>query len=213
MEKINIGYFDSIDELYEELLKYKEMGKSVFCVIKGHKIYSDDVNIDAIYSLIYGCSKEEYLKKEELLYGDLTSQLDSDRNHAKIMVADWIITGREHIYPENYKKWDDYVIDSACGPSLGSEIGPSLKIMKLLDDDLDIRDAVGYFKKQHYPKKESSLIRHALLDFSKRGPEFYSYSSANDLTIDEEIYLSKKRKENLLLASKHSNNKELLKHK
>ncbi len=58
---------ESIDEVVDMLLKEKENGNHVFCSFNDVILYSDDVTLDSAYMSICGCTKSDFIKKQELI--------------------------------------------------------------------------------------------------------------------------------------------------
>ena len=68
--------------------------------------------------------------------------------------------------------------------------------MKLLDTDASIFEIRNYMDKANYSGYALVMIRKAVLNFSKRGPEFYKLTAFSSLTPEELYHVDKIAKEN-----------------
>jgi hypothetical protein len=134
-EKELPGFYHSIDEAVEALLKAKANGEYAYVVFNDVILHSDTVTIDSAYKEITGYNKDEYdraVKAETEMY-----HKEYQQKHAQALSKkdDLIAEGKKYIKPELSDSWAKLVEARLDGIWLGSDIEEAIKIMAALDNN------------------------------------------------------------------------------
>lgn len=121
-----------------------------------------------------------------------------------------ISKGKSLIYPQKYRDWEFLVLSSQQEEFHCADVLVSLEFMSKLNNQEDINEVVKQFKQLNYGEKVSSRIRRIVLQFSKRGPDFWEESADEKLSIRDQIYLNVKRQENKTLEKLNKNTRQEL---
>ena len=68
VKKIDIEPWSNLQSVVYLLMAYRANGDHVYCEYNGHKLYSDNISMEAAYIEITGKTKEEYEKEKQELY-------------------------------------------------------------------------------------------------------------------------------------------------
>lgn len=183
-----------LEEVVLELLKLRDEGRHVKYDFNGVMLHSDTVTMDSAYVAVTGYPKDEFdrlveeaLKEEE----EDTSSIEFQEK-----IESWISDGFNLIYPEKQDAWIEYVESHSKGLFAGADVEETLAIMKLLDANASIFEIRNYMDKANYSGYALVMIRKAVLNFSKRGPEFYKQTAFTSLTSEELYRVDEIAKEN-----------------
>lgn len=170
------------EDIVKNLEDNRRKGNNVYVVMSsGKKLYSllDDEN--SCYLKVFNKTKEqmrlllmeEKLKKEKL----------KEERIAKI--PEFILQGEKYIYPQMKEKWENCVRSVVFSLNNGDEIVSALEIMQVLDSTQGIESCMKAEKILTSSKNLAGstlwLVAIIVLDFSKRGPEFYRYFCEKEL--------------------------------
>lgn len=176
------------EDIVKNLEDNRKEGNNVYVVMSsGKKLYSllDDEN--SCYLKVFNKTKEEVhlvlmeekLKKEKL------------KKERIAKIPEFILQGEKYIYPQRKEKWGNCVRSVVGSPNNGDEIVSALEIMQILDSTQGIEGCVEAEKFLLSNKNLSAatlwLVAIIVLDFSKRGPEFYRYFCGKNIDDREQL--------------------------
>lgn len=193
----------SIDNAVKRLLEYREKGESMFVDFNGHKLYSCDVTIDSAYMEIIGQTKAEYDKAREKWRKEYEARQAKEEAEAQAKIPSWIEQGEKFIYPERIGKWINCVEDRAGDFYHGMDLDSALALMEKLESGATMEEVKEMFDEQGHSGHSAGMVRWILLNFAKRGPEFYESTAWGELSDEDKKSVEDKKKENELLESRH----------
>lgn len=127
------------------------------------------------------------------------------RKNALENIPTWIVQGQTMMYPEKYVHWESAVMSRATDFTYGLCIKNTLEIMAALENGASIDEAKKILANQHHSGGTELEVRELVLSFSNRGPEFYTGTLTDPLTVEQSYKLEQTKKENAALAEKYSN--------
>ncbi len=177
------------EDIVKNLEDNRRKGNNVYVVMSsGIKLYSllDDEN--SCYLKVFNKTKEQMrlLLMEEKLNKE---KLKKERIEK---IPEFILLGEKYIYPQMKEKWENCVRSVVFSLNNGDEIVSALEIMQILDSTQGIEGCIKAEEILTLNKDLSSatqwLVAIIVLDFSKRGPEFYRYFCEKNID-DREQFL------------------------
>lgn len=172
-----IGFFagNTIEEAVNELLGYREKGRLVSGKFNGAVLYSDTVTLDSAYQAITGktkaeCDKEEQERRER-------REKEKQEHEAKIpeLTKVWMEKGREILTEDKWEKWDKIVPIRLNDLYRGMELGHSLDIIRILNNNGTLDEAKEKIESQGHSGMSFGLVCLMVKEFSQRGKEFAEY--------------------------------------
>ncbi len=187
----------NLDVTIQQLMEAERKGEHVFCNFNGHELHSDGITVDSAYKEVTGHTKEEF----EQLLNEAIERNERERvqreQKAIENIPTWIERGKEMIFPERYEEWERYVNASARSIYNGLEIEEVLQIMEALDNNPSMDEAINIFDGLNSSGNAEKMIKDTILEFSKRGPEFWlATTDPERISIDNLIIVKKKIQEN-----------------
>ena len=190
----------SLDEWIHELFKLKENGKSVYFDFNGYRIYSSEVEKpDDVYLIVFKETKYEHKKKEE----QRLDEIEQLKAEASNNIPRWIQEGRQFIYPENMNAWKIRVRECAEGSYNGDDLNAALVLMKKLYLGDPVEEVAQSFYRQEHSGASGQHVRDIILDFARRGPEFYEITCLEPLSPEEITIIQERKKTNSKLDQLH----------
>ncbi len=184
---------NSLDECIKFLSDCREHGKSVWITFEGKKLYSCDATINNIYIQIYGKTKEEYEQ-------DLThSQEDRTNIDEKEVETEFIRRGSKYIYKEKMKEWEKCVSLQLQDSMNGNDLELALNAMQRLQHGTSFEEVSRLIRSNPEGNSKNTVAESIILNFSKKGPEFYQYINGGIENIDQN---TRKMLENLRAQNK-----------
>jgi len=194
-----------IDDYYTIPLIAKEgvcyiRDKKTSRIIYQNKLWMEDVVVQKMFLLGKEEAYKELKNMEDAIQASerLVNQTFEDKSYSIQNLEKWINEGKSYIYPQRYDYWENYTlsrIEDISNPYNGKDIEITLKILDMLDRGESSEKAAKILKEIGVEDVKESVCK-AVLDFSKRGVEFYSQSS--EVYIDAMKYGSERLKEELL---------------
>ena len=189
-----------LDECGKELMEYRERGESVFIMFNGHKLYScEATSMDYVYQEIIGMTKDEFEKKEEERREEYRRKEEQEKAEAEARKPEWVERGSSLIYPLRLEEWEKCVDARASDLYHGWDLEAALEIMEKLESGASIEEVKAIFEEQGHSGFSAPMVRSIILQFSKRGIEFFEETSFRELSNDQKRVLKIKRKENEIM--------------
>ena len=186
--EIKIPVKSHFEDIVKNLEDNRRKGNNVYVIVSsGIKLYSLLDNESSCYMKVFNMTKEqislllleEKLKKEKL------------KKERTEKIPEFILQGMKYIYPHMKEKWENCVRKNVDLLNNGDEIVIALKVMQILDSTQGIE---GCFEAEEIltSNKDLSgstlwLVAIIVLDFSKRGPEFYRYFCEKHIGDNEQL--------------------------
>ena len=163
-----------IDYVVNELLEYKENGKSVYVNFNGHKLYSDSVTIDSAYLEITGKTKDEFDEKQKEWFDKVNKEKQEHKAKIPELCKVWMERGRDVLSEENWEYWDKIVPIRLNDLYRGMELRNTLDIITSLNEN-DFNMAKEKFDKQGHSGMSASLVFAMVEEFCEKGKEFRKF--------------------------------------
>lgn len=170
------------EDIVKNLEDNRRKGNNVYVVMSsGKKLYSllDDEN--SCYLKVFNKTKEQMrlLLMEEKLNKE---KLKKERIEK---IPEFILLGEKYIYPQMKEEWQNCVRSVVDSFNHGDEIVRALEIMQILDSTQGIEGCIKaeeiFTLNKDLSDATQWLVAIIVLDFSKRGPEFYRYFCEKEL--------------------------------
>lgn len=178
-------FVGDIDSCIDYLTKCRQEGKSVWIEFRGQKLYSCDATVNGIYMQVFGKTKEEFEQDEKEFFEGLQKKKTKERSELAEKKPEWIEAGSKLIYPERMKEWEKCVDISMNGLYEGSELVNAITVMEMLNSGTSFENVQIYLKGLKTSGSSASVIENIILNFSKKGPEFFEYMRGGPEKIDE----------------------------
>lgn len=118
-----------------------------------------------------------------------------------LKAPEWAKRASSLIYPERMSEWERVVKMRAGEKENGAELEMALGAMELLDKGVDFEKVEKYIEDKSTSASGASMAENIVLNFSKRGPDFFQSIRPND-AID---LVAQLRDINARLAERHKN--------
>lgn len=186
----------NFEETVQALINYRKMNKIVYCVFNDDVLTSEGITEDKAYRQVYGCSKEDYLKRRAA--EEKRARMEAVREEIKALsnIPHWIEEGKKYIYPERYDDWEECVLNCAKGTYQGYDLNLAITIMEMLNNGASLEDAFEYYKLKDEEGEPVLMARLIIYNFAKQGPDFYEISTIHPLKPEEIANIEEKRQEN-----------------
>ena len=132
-----------------------------------------------------------------------TSAIIQDINTEQNKVTAWIEKGKSILFPERFELWEQYVKSRADASYNGEDINCTLDLIKKLDGGAPLSKVNEILKNKTFPEDVQSMIKRAIFEFSRRGPEFWVYTTMGVLSSDDKKVVELKKQENKELEQKY----------
>ena len=204
-----IQFFGStLEECVNSLLKFQSRGESVVVDFNGHKLYSADITMDSAFQEVTEKTKAEFDDAQNKYFENLKKEQAEKRAKAIEKIPYWLEKGSSLIYPERLEDWKEYVELSAKeGMYHGMDIDSTIELLEMLENGT-LDDAKALIESQGHSGWSYGMVRRNVLEFSKKGPEFWEHTATEELTEETKKILEDRKRENAELEAKHSQSKE-----
>lgn len=211
MEKeIKVQDKDTLESIIYTLMASKARGEKAFCIYRGIKLHSDDIELK---NAIPNIKRKEVINKDERKFEEFKEKLDileeKEKEESRKEVSSYIERGNKIIYEEKQGKWMSFVKCSFYGLYSVREVTSSLMIMEILENTGSINRAKKVLNKQACSGVSIRTMRDIVFEYSKKGPEFY-LATANNISPKILYLVAKKRIENMKLEAKCKNKEKVM---
>lgn len=174
-----------LDSCIDYLIKCRQQGKSVWVEFSGQRLYSCDATVNNIYMQVLGKTKEEFEKDEKEFFEGVDSKKAERSAELENKKSDWLNAGSKLIYPERLNEWKKCVDISIDGLYEGSELANAITVMEMLNAGTSFENVKSYLNGLNTSGGSASMIQNIILNFSKKGPDFFEYMKGGSEQIDE----------------------------
>ncbi len=201
---------NTLELTVKALLKAKDEGRKVFCHFNDTILKSDTVTMDDAFLEVLGITKSQYDKEQREFNNNFEKMVLQERRESLKKIPELIERGKAYIFPEKLEEWKNCVIDTCDGPFDYSIVEQALDIMDALEKGAQRDELIGMLREQGHNDATAILLRRIVLNFSKRGPDFFEETNLYPLT-EEDIELIQNTRENNEKLMKYSENPQLVK--
>ena len=199
-------YRQNIDNSVKTLQEYREKGLNVYISCYNDiKLYSCDVTIDSAYVELTGQTKAEFDKSIEETDKKIKAEQEQKKAELIAKIPSYIEEGKKIIYPERLEDWTKEIKSSIEGIYQGAPLIEALDLMKQLDKGESLEKVKETLDNKNVGGNAYEIVIRIVLNFSKRGPEFYEKATDNKLTGEIKQMVDDVKKENAELEEKHKN--------
>lgn len=173
----HIGFFagSTIEQAVNELLSYTEKGKLACGEFNGVTLYSDTVTMDSAYQEITGKTKAEFDKAEQEWKDNYDRQKKEHEEKIPELSKVWMDKGREILTEDKWEYWDKIVPIRLSDLYQGMELGASLDIVSILNNNGTLDEAKEKIESQGHSGMSFGLVCAMVKEFCERGSEFVDY--------------------------------------
>lgn len=207
-KEIFVSENEEIENVIYILLNFKLNGEDVYCNFNEMTLYSNNIEKETIFKEVITKLDIKLIKLDHCFLEKYIDKLNFIKTKNKICY--WLAKGNELIFPERYEQWEKYVISTSKNLLHGKEIEYSLKIMEMLENNLDIEAAINYFLEINGNELLKRLIRELVFCFSSKGPDFWIATNEDELTKELINIIELKKQENIRLME---NSKKYIKNR
>lgn len=115
----------------------------------------------------------------------------------------WIEEGKVLLFPERLDLWAQYVNSRANDECNGEDIDCTLEIIKKLEGGAPLGKAKEALEGRAFSEENQNLIKRAVFEFSRRGPDFWIYTTMGLMSDDDKKVIQAKKEENKKLQEKY----------
>ncbi len=178
---------DTLDEAVNILIAEREQGRDVFLIFNGHRLFSRNITMESAWLQVVGKTREEHLKEQEELLNRVNFIVEKEKKESVENIPKWIQQGSLIIYPEKLEAWKDLVNKIANGWFNGFDLMYALEVMKALDSGVDIDEVKTFLLKKNLDGKLYLSVLHIVLNFSKKGPEYFTWAYPQNLAFSDQL--------------------------
>lgn len=183
-------WVDDLDGAVKVLAQKKMNNENIYINFNGTKLYSllDDENF--CYLKITGTSKKIFEERRRKGLEEWRKKNERKHNEAISKIPEWIKRGEEFIYPQKQHEWRQCVFKRATDIYNGVDLENALEVMLTLDQlqgKKGIETAKKLLDEQNRSGSSYAIVLPIILNFSKRGPEFYRELNKDRKLEDDEL--------------------------
>lgn len=168
-------YGMTLKSCIDKLLEYKEKGKLVFVEFNGHKLYSDTITLDSAYEEVTGLKYNDYLELADKWTKDIEEEERKHKEAIPSLIEEWKQKGREILEEDKIQLWDDIIPVRLNDLYHGMELGASLDIIKILNNNGTLEEAKKKIIEQNHSGMSFRLVCSMVRALCSRGQEFVEY--------------------------------------
>lgn len=153
------------------LLEHMNRGELVYGVFNGQPLYSDSVTYDVAYMLLLNTTKDEH---EEEMRGIAERAERQRQKHLETIpeqTKEWITKGMDILEFDKWDYWAKIVPVRLKDLYQGMELGNTLDLIKLLQEDR-YEEANDLMYEQGHSGMSYSLVKQMVIEFDSRGQYF-----------------------------------------
>lgn len=174
-EEVPVFAGNTVEQAVNELLSYKEEGKLVCGKFNGVMLYSDTVTMDSAYQKITGKTKAEFDKSQQEWKDNYDRKKKEHEDKIPELTKVWMEKGREILSEDKWEHWDKIVPIRLNDLYQGMELGASLDIVRILNNDGTLDEAKEKIESQNHSGMSFGLVCAMVKEFSDRGNDFVEY--------------------------------------
>lgn len=175
-KEIQFRLSSSIEQAVLLLFQYKESGVLVYGDFNGTKLYSDTVTMDGAYKEITGKTKSEFDKSQQEWHDNYDKEKREHEEAIPELSKLWMKKGREVLTEDKWELWDKIVPIRLGDLYRGMELGCSLDIIEILNNDGSFDKAKEKIESQGHSGMSYGLVCSMVSEFCNRGREFVEYA-------------------------------------
>lgn len=179
------SFLGDLDKCIDYLIKCRQEGKSIWIEFNGHKLYSCDATVNNVYVQMYGKTKAEVDREMQEEIDEYHKSREERKDRIKENMPEWIEAGSQFIYPERLDEWKRCVERRSNDLYLGSDLEFAITAMQMLENGAKFENVKNYLSGLDTSGGSHSKVESVILNFSKRGPEFYEFLRGGHENIDE----------------------------
>jgi hypothetical protein len=165
----------TIEHAVNGLLSYREKGKLAVAKFNGVTLYSDTVTLDSAYREITGKTKAEFDKEQQEWKDNYDKKKKEHKDKIPELSKVWMEKGREILTEDKWDYWDKIVPIRLDDLYQGMELGASLEIISVLNNNGTLDEAKEKIESQGHSGMSFGLVCSMVKEFSERGNEFVEY--------------------------------------
>lgn len=174
-EEIQFLAGNTIEHAVNELLSYKKEGKLVCGEFNGIILYSNTVTMDSAYRKITGKTKAEFDKSQKEWKEKYDKKKKEHEDKIPELTKLWMGKGREVLSEDRWEYWDKIVPVRLNDLYQGMELGASLDVVRILNNNGTLDEAKEKIDSQNHSGMSLGLVCAMVKEFSDRGKEFVEY--------------------------------------
>jgi len=161
---------DALLALIKESLRTKTLLYTRFNI---YEIYSDEDSLDSAYQKCVGISWLEFKTKQEKAEMKRQEELKNFLNSVSKIKEDYLSNGHDVLDKKYWDLYEKLLDKSLYGMYHGWDLTQALEIIKMLNDNCPIKDAVAKFDNQGHSGFSHGLVRAEIQDLCDRGAVFF----------------------------------------
>lgn len=165
----------TIEEAVNKLLEYNKNGELVCGDFNGNTLYSDTVTMDCAYKKITGKIKSEFDKAQQEAIDNFKRQAEEHKSQIPSLTKKWMEKGREVLTEDKWELWDKIVPIRLDDLYQGMELGNTLSIIKILNNNGTMEEAKKEIENQGHSGSSFGLVCSMIKEFCNRGNDFVEY--------------------------------------
>lgn len=174
-QKINFSWGSNIENAVEQLLKHKEQGILACGNFNGTILYSDTVTLDSAYKEIIGKTKDEYDQMIKVKQENRNKAEQDHKEKIPSLSEEWMKKGRKILTDDKWQLWDKIVPIRLGDLYHGMELGCSLDIIEILNNNGTLEEAKEMIDNQNHSGMSFGLVCSMVKEFCLRGKEFVDF--------------------------------------
>lgn len=182
------GWVYSIDEAVKVLAQEKAAGRNTYIEVDSKtRLYSLFDTEDTCYLKKTGETKRVFEEKREIWRKQYEEQRAKEKQMARQNAEGWYKRGLAMIYPQKAGDWKQCVEGRVEDLYNGADLANALDIMEALAQGKSIEEATAIFEGANHSGASASMVLRIVVNFSKRGTEFYRANvDAQTLAVNED---------------------------
>ncbi len=189
------GY--DLSDIVIALEKERRKGNLNYYVdFNGTKLYSLDVTMDKAYKECLGVTKKTHDRRMKKIFEDNKKFLEESERRAIYECPKFIEESKKYIHPEKHLVWEKTCKASFRGMYYGYTAKCAIELIKMLEEGAPFKEIEKKIEEQGHSGWSHSITMKYVLDFSSKGPEFFSYHYKKDMTDDMKTYVRDRKELN-----------------
>lgn len=165
-------YFWNIDNAVKILQDVHKKGRKVYCNFNGHILYSDTVTLDSAYLVVCGCTKAEYLQKQQEWQDNYEKEKAEHLAKIPQLTQEYIEKAKGIIDEKYMNEWVKCVPYRLKDLYRGMELQCTLDIIKMLNDNKPFLKIKKELDNQDHSGMSFALMKVMIRTFHAKGEEF-----------------------------------------
>lgn len=170
-----VKIYGDLDEVAKKLQVFKSAELNVYVDFNGKKLYSLLDDLDSCYVKVTGSTKAEFDEAERLWRENYEKQEAEEKANAKKMLPTYIEQGKSLVYAQKLSDWKKCVRSRVSDLYHGKDLANAIEAMTEIDKSGDFLTAKSIIDKANHSGASYGMVMRVILNFSKKGPDFYEY--------------------------------------